>query len=373
MNLQTAQRNTRITSKAPKEIIFHKPTITKNDLKSVMESLILDEISNGQVVQNFEKEVAQAFDYKKALSVQSLQSAYHLAFMALDVKVEDEIILPNNAPLAALDAIGQLQATPVLTDTERESFHPSCQQIIEKITDKTKVILLHYPYGSFRDYQELYDYLDEKKLKSISVVEDISYIAGMEYEGSYIGSKAKLSLIGLHQDMLMTIGKGAVLLTNSKPIYAIAKDLRYQGGSRPYRVRFDYTIPDYQAAMALEQLSLLTSGLERRRKMGKLYLEALLQQDFLETWFKTPVADSYSQFPVISKKPVEQTVHYFSSLNIEVQKLAARPFLNELIDLPSSDFPNSSRLYQRGVLLPLYPYLSKAHVQRIGEAIRAFV
>lgn len=367
--LQT-ERSTR--AKTSKGIAFHKPTLTKNELKSVMESLIQDEITYGQVVQNFEKEMASAFDFAKALSVQSLQSAYHLAFMSLQIEAGDEVLLPDNAPLAVLDAIGQLGAVPVPVDVDRENYHPAPAQIIEKINPKTKAVLIYYPYGSFRDYQPLYDYINEQKLKSVAVLEDISYIAGMEYNGNYVGSQGKIALVGLHQDMLMTIGKGAVLLTDSAKLYAMIKDLRYQGGTRPYRVRFDYTIADYQAAMALDQLSLLTSGLERRRKMGSIYREAVAQSS-LQTWFYAPEIDCYTKFPVISEKPFEQTQRYFSSLNIEVHPTFEQAPLHQLIGLADADFPNSTRLYQRGVLLPLYPYLTRGHIDRISSAIRAFV
>lgn len=352
------------------DIVFHKPTITKNDLKSVMESLILDELTHGQVVQNFEKEMAHAFDFKRALSVQSLQSAYHLSLLSLDIEAGDDIIMSNQAPVAILDAVGQLQASAQLVDLQRDHFCPSSQQIIEKITPKTKVIILHYPYGAFYDYSELYHYLEENKLKSISVIEDISYIAGSEYNDHLIGEKAKVAVIGLHSDMLMTIGKGAVLLTNSQPTFSIAKDLRMHGGSRPYRVRFDYTIADYQAAMGLEQLSLLTTGLERRKKIGALYLDAL-KRSGLQTWFRHPQTDAYAQFPVVFEKTPQEVMRYFSSLNIETKK--SQPLLHEFVGLESKDFPNSTRLYQRGLLLPLYPYLSKGHIQRISDAIIAFV
>jgi dTDP-4-amino-4,6-dideoxygalactose transaminase len=127
------------------------------------------------------------------------------------------------------------------------------------------------------------------------VIEDISHVIGHEFDGRQAGSEADIAIAGLNEDHLMTIGKGAVVLTDSHNLFSIIKDLRVQGGNRPYRVRFDYAITDYQAAMGAEQLGIFAI-IERRRRMGVLYNEAI-KNSRLKTFSTRPIAMSAVRFP----------------------------------------------------------------------------
>ena len=86
-----------------KPIAFVKPAITKKELKSVLECIISDKISFGQVVKDFEKECAKQFHFADALSVSSLHSGYHLILLGISIKKDDEVIISSTAPLACLD------------------------------------------------------------------------------------------------------------------------------------------------------------------------------------------------------------------------------------------------------------------------------
>ncbi len=362
---------TNLSTQKNSQIAFLKPTLTRNELKSVLETLILDGVDNGEAVRNYEKEFATAFDYQKALAVTSVTSAYHLAFLAAGAEEGSEVILPSTAPVSALDALGLTGATPVLTDIGRDSFHPTMEQIAEKMTARTRAIVLPYTFGSFQDFESLRDRIPSSDKKNIKFIEDISYMAGAEYQNHFAGGNADIAIVGLNPDMIMTIGKGAIVLTDQNTTYATMKDLRMHGGSRPYRMRFDYSITDYQAAMGMEQLSLLPTVLERRQKIGSLYLDAI-RNSRLKTYFFSPGTDAFGTFPVLFETDMEHATRYFQSQGIEVRKIFGQDPLHVLLDLHGSEFPNTQRLQDRGLLLPLYPYLTKLNVERITSAIKGF-
>ncbi|MDH5720543.1 MAG: DegT/DnrJ/EryC1/StrS aminotransferase family protein [Spirochaetia bacterium] len=372
-NINTIENKLKVDPSVFKqEIVFNKPTLSKKELKSVLECMIQDEISFGNVVLSFEKELASAFEFQKALSTISLSSAYHLALMALDIKEDDEIILSANAPVAALDAIAYLKAKPVLTDIASNSFNPSSELFIEKITPKTRGIILFHAYGSYQNYEILREFLrNNENSQEIKVIEDISYIAGSEENTGFLGNSADIAILGLHEDMIMTIGKGAAIFTNSKNIYSIVKDLRMHGVKKVYKVRYDYTIPDYQAAMGIEQLGQLTNIINRRRKLGQIYKEAISQSKML-TWFEYPEIDTYGAFPVVCDKNVDAAKSFFQSRKIDCRKTMTYGPLSALIGEPATEFPNVEKLYQRGLLLPLYPSLTKINIERVITAIRSY-
>lgn len=357
-------------------IQYMRPTLSRNELKSVLESLVLEEVSAGQGVQNFEKTFARTFDFQHATAVDSYHSAFHLALMAVELQKDGEIIMPISTPISVFDAVSYVGAQVVLVDLAKDSFHTDIDVILSKITERTKAIYLPYTFGAYKDFTSLYAKLEEKGLRKnnenkVRIIEDISHVVGHEIHGRQPGADADIAIAGLNEDHLMTIGKGALVMTDSHNLHALIKDMRVQGGTRPYRPRYDYAITDYQAAMGLEQLGNLSAMIERRRRMGVLYNEAL-ENSKLQTYFRTPEADVCGSFPVVADADVAHTQRYFSSLQIETRRIFPNGPLHHLMALNPLDFPNGEKLYQRGVLLPLYPMLNKAAVEKITAAIRGF-
>ncbi|HRP68320.1 MAG TPA: DegT/DnrJ/EryC1/StrS aminotransferase family protein [Turneriella sp.] len=357
-------------------IQYLRPTLSRNELKSVLESLVLEEVSFGQGVLNFEKAFARTFDFNHAAAVDSYTSAFHLALIACDLAKDDEIILPVSSPLAMLDAIHYTGARPVVIDLAKDSFHADVDTYLNAITERTKIIFLPYTFGSYKDYSTLYEKLSvaglrKPKERYIRLIEDISHTIGHEFHGRQAGENADIAIAGLNEDHLMTIGKGGVVLTDSHNHFAVIKDLRVQGGNRPYRMRFDYAITDYQAAMGMEQLGNLSAMIERRRRIGGLYNEAM-EKSRLKTYFTSPDADVCGSFPIVSETDLAHTQSYFASLHIETRRIFPNGPLHQIMGLNVLNFPNAERLYQRGVMLPLYPMLNKPSVEKITAAIRGF-
>ncbi|RME92768.1 MAG: hypothetical protein D6767_02460 [Candidatus Hydrogenedentota bacterium] len=173
--------------------------------------------------------------------------------------------------------------------------------------------------------------------------------------------------------MMMTIGKGAAILTDSKKLNAIMKDLRTHSGSRNYRLRYDYTITDYQAALGIEQLGHLGSVLERRKALGRYYVENLhANQSYYSLLEKNVARDAFTGFPVFFEADTQITMKYFRSLRIATSKIMQPGPLHHLLALPASKYPNAERMYARAVVLPLYPTLKKAALERIVQAVKTF-
>ncbi len=351
------------------EIPFYRPSISINELKSVLEAIVRDEITFGKIVLFFEKECAKVLNFPYGVSLSSLTSAYHLVFLSLNIQEGDEIIVPSTSSVSILDAISYIKAKPVVVDIDRNSFHPSKQDIENKITPKTKLVLLNYVYGSFYNYLPL---VNQLKKDNIYVVEDISEIIGKEFEHDFIGSNADLAIASFHENMPLTMGKGAVILTGNHDFYHILKDIRVQGGTKPYRIRYDYTITDYQAAMGIEQLDKLSMQLESRQKIGKIYLESLISSAGLMTYFNSPQNDNYFNFPILTGGDLNALKRYFGSLKISVQKSLQHQPIHRLLNLDSKKFPNIEKLYEKSLIVPMYASLHKQQVERISIALKKY-
>ena len=362
-----------LRSVASSDIAFIKPAITVKELKSVLDCIFRDEISFGKIVEQLEVKCRESFGFKNSLVLPSHHAAYHLAFLAVGLKVSDEVIIPSLAPLAALDAIGYCKATAKIIDISKNSFHPEVETFIKAITDKTKIVLLPYRFGSFKNYDALYRAC-EKYQGRIKFIEDISEMPGTSFLGKSVGTNADIALLSLEETMPVTMGKGSILLTNSKSLYQMGNDLRNptKRSNSSYRVRYDYTITDYQAAMGLEQIDKLKALLEQRKKIAKLYLKGIDRSPF-KTFFHYSESDGYGSFPIVSRKNKKEMITYFKKKKIETRAITAYEPLHRMLQLSSIDFPNTERLYEKGILLPIYPHLNQKSIGAIISSFKAML
>lgn len=353
------------TGRKKTEIEYNKPTLSREDLKTVLEALVEDHLSTGSITSRFEKAFSSTFRTKNVISTNSLTAAYHLALLSLEIRPGDKVVLSTFAPLAALDAIFLLQAKPFVLDLDRHSFHLNRSGLSAALEDPSvKAIVLDHTFGSLVDFSQ-YDF------RGIPTIEDFSEAVGARTETFTPGKQGKLSICGLSVEYLITTGNGALVCTEDD---SLAKKIRARkNGQDPYprkdgQPRLDYDMIDYQAALGIEQLSNLGVILERKRKIAQVYLQSI-QGSQVSTHYNDPTTDTFNRFVILAPGNYDQAERYFRSLQIGTRRTADEP-IHHILELGNADFPNGERLYQRGHCVPIYPNLTKDNIQRIAQAIR---
>lgn len=342
------------------DIEFNKPTLSREDLKMVLECLVEDQLSTGAMVEKFERAFAHTFRLKNSLSTNNLTSAYHLSLMALGVEEGDSVALSTFAPLAALDALFLLRAKPVVIDLKKFSFHMDPEKLKDALAaNPCKAVIVDHAFGSAVDFSE-YDFA------GVPTIEDFSEVVGVEAEKFTPGKQGNISVCGLTVDHLITTGNGALLLIQDKKISEILKSLK--DGDRKTRPRLDYNLIDYQAALGIEQLSKIGIILERKRKIAQVYLQSLSGTP-VETYYGDPSVDSFNRFIILAPGKYEEVERYFRSLHIGTRRVIEEP-IHQILELPNSDFPNGERIFQRGHAIPIYPNLTRDNIQRIANSVR---
>lgn len=350
----------------------HRPTLGKEELEAVLDCLINEQLGSGSVVSRFEKTFAGTFGYRHVLAVNSLAAAYHLALLALEAAPGDHVFMSALAPLQACDATVYIQATPVLFDVCRDSFHPDPDAMGEALKkqghdgDRPVTLILDHTFGSVSPLRPA-----DWGLNGLNVIEDVTGLIGTEIDGDFSGRLGDISICGLAADNLMTTGNGALIITSRTPLFKKMESLRYGARRLPGQIAYDYRLGDYQAAMGLSQLGRLGVTNERRRKIGHRYLDTLRSTKH-ETYFRRPDLDGFLRFPVVINRNHEEVVRYFNSLKIEVTRAAELP-LHHLLDAARMEYPNSERLYQKAVNIPIYPNLTAGSIERVTSALRGLL
>lgn len=149
---------------------------------------------------------------KYAITYNSGTSALLAAYFALGVDEGDEIIAPAFTYHATVSPIFILRAIPVLVDVDIKTWCIDPNKIEEKITKKTKVIVLNHQWGHPADMDKIQKIAREHRLK---ILEDCSHAHGSKYKGQMIGTFGDIAVFSLQANKILFGGEGGILVTNS--------------------------------------------------------------------------------------------------------------------------------------------------------------
>jgi perosamine synthetase len=341
-------------------IVSNKPTITRKEMEGVLDCLVNGELISGNSVKSFENNMSAVAKQRHSLAVNSPTSAYHLIYRALEIGRDDEVIIPSFFDLAALSALTLTGAEPLIVDIAENSFVPSIDQIKEKITPKTKAIVIGHLFGFMEDIKGLFDL-------NIPIVEDISHVIGANFDESIPGS---IRTASFSPGCLITTGNGGIILTNNSRLFSVMKDLR-ENNLKSLSISYDYCLTDFQAAMGIHQLSRLQDFVKRRREIAKIYYDSIKFTSH-KTFYHYSEDFVYQSFPLLFDLPTDKVESYWKKNNIEVLRPMPAP-LHRYMQYKPMDYPNSERLASKLFSLPIYPTLSKKEIERVSKAVAKFI
>ena len=252
----------------------------------------LNNMKNGKlglpdIIEKFENNFKKFHKANYALAVSSGTAALHIAYYALGVGPDDEVIVPNYTFPATALPILVLGAKPVLCDCLKDTANIDPKDIEKKITKKTKVITITHWWGHPCEMKEIM-YLSKKY--NIPIVEDCAHSPGAKYKGKLVGTFGVASCFSLDNNKLLASGEGGVILIKSKLIYERAilfsdfgPRLHKQIKSKKLRnfistgVGTKYRIHFLAAKIADEKLKKINSMNKSRYELFKYFSKKLLQ------------------------------------------------------------------------------------------------
>ena len=195
---------------SPKYNIFYN-TVGFNEFKLAFKSLFKFNFEDEKKIKKFEKKFAKVLDYKFAFTFATGRMCFYNILSALNVKKGDEIILPSYTCAVVPNALLYKGMKPIYVDISLKNFNQDINEVIKKITKKTKIIYIQNTYGIDCDI---------KKLKKIEKNFNVSFIE----DNTHSMHKSKLSSLknyygyfsSDHSKMINTHSGGIVVCNNSK-------------------------------------------------------------------------------------------------------------------------------------------------------------
>lgn len=190
--------------------------ISDAGIKKVISMMEEDEISLSPITKAFEIAFATRNGNRYAVCTPNGTFALLAAVFAIGIKEGDEVIVPSFSHWSTSSCVLHFGATPVFADIDGESFNLSAKSIQEKITDKTKAIIVTHIFGNPVNFTELRKLTRNGEIK---IIEDCSHSFQAEWEGMRVGTLGDIGCFSLQGDKTLTAGEGGILVTNSTEYY----------------------------------------------------------------------------------------------------------------------------------------------------------
>lgn len=288
-----------------KTIPYGRQYIDSQDIRFVSKALKQDLITTGNYVKKFEKNISKFLKVKFAISCSTGTSAIHLAFMSINLKKGDVIVMPSINFIAAYNMARLMNAKIFLADVDPLTGQMTPQTLLETIKrnklKKIKAVLTMYLGGYPENVVEFYNI---KKRFKFYLIEDACHALGAKYlfNKKYlpIGSckHSDISTFSLHPVKTITTGEGGLVTTNNKIIYNKIIKLRSHGIYRnknlhwKYDVKnisYNYRLSDLNCALGLSQLKKIKVFINYRKKIFNFYRSSFMK---FRNFIKFPLYNS---------------------------------------------------------------------------------
>ena len=231
--------------------------------------------SEGKYVKKFEESFSKYNKRIFGVAVSSGTAALEIGMKSLNLKKGDEVIIPTFSIISTALCVIKLGLKPVLVDSNIYTWNMDPDQVIKKITKKTKAIIITHIYGFPVDMKKI---LAIAKRKNIKIIEDSAEMIGQTYFKKRCGTFGDLSTFSFYANKHITTGEGGMILTNNKKIYNKCKSLRnlcFGIGTKKFNhddIGWNYRMTNVQAAIGCGQLKNISWIIRRKRQIGKRYI-----------------------------------------------------------------------------------------------------
>ncbi len=192
------------------------PILTQEDEQAVLQVMRDGDISLHQVTRDLEEDYCQHFGVSHALAHCNGTAALLAAFFALDLHPGDEVIVPSATFWASVVPMLWVGALPVFCESEPDRLGLDPEDVVRKITPRTRAIVVVHLWGMPSKMTEL---LDIARRFDLKIIEDASHAQGAIWRGRKCGTLGDISVFSLQGSKLAPAGEGGILLTNSEEYF----------------------------------------------------------------------------------------------------------------------------------------------------------
>lgn len=349
-----------------------EPWIGEEEQQEVLEVLKSGWITEADKTKEFETMIGRHVNSKYVSVVTNGTVSLTIALLAVGIKKEDEVIVPDFSMVASPNSVLLAGGKPVFVDVDKETLCINISEIEKKITPRTKAIMPVSLNGRSSDMHAL---IALAKRHNLFVIEDAAQAFGSTFQGQHLGTFGDIGSFSFSTPKVITTGQGGALVTSNKDFYdhiLRLKDFgRIDRSSQDHdEIGYNFKFTDILAAIGVAQMKKLDFRIKRKKEMYRLYKEHLKEVSVVE-FISTNLDDVSPWFidimvpdPVILQKHLKN--NNIGSRLFYPAIHTIKPYLGH------EKFPNSLWVSQHGLWLPSSSFLTDSDIIHICTNIKEF-
>lgn len=356
--------------------------ITKKNLKEI-EVAVTDVVSSGWYLQgennklfeaNYASYIGTKYTVGCANGLDALIWIYR-AYIELGIMKEgDEVIVPANTYIASILAITENNLVPVLVEPDIHTLEIDDAKIEEKITDRTKSILIVHLYGRCAYTDKIGKLCNKYNLK---LVEDNAQAHGCMYKGIKTGSLGDVAGHSFYPGKnLGALGDGGAVTTNDEVLADTIRALANYGAVKKYIFKYrgrNSRLDELQAAVLNVKLKYLDEDNNKRKEIADYYLKYINNYRIFFPTRLPSESNVYHIFPIFCNRRDELQFFLF---RYDIQTLIHYPIPPHKQECYSEwnrvSFPITEQIHAQELSLPISPVMSWDEVNKVVEIVNSF-
>ena len=339
----------------------------------------------GPHVESFQREFAATVGVSHALATISGTAALHLALQLVGVGHGDDVFVSTLTFAASVNPVRYLGATPVLVDSERESWNIDPHLVAQALQDRAKtgklpkaVVVVHL-YGQSADMDPI---LEACRQYQVPLIEDAAEALGATYKGRPVGTLGRAGVFSFNGNKIITTSGGGMLVSEDRRLVTHAFKLATQARDpAPYyehsQVGYNYRMSNVLAGIGRGQLRVLSERVAARRRNFEFYTSALRDVPGIEFMPEAPWGSHTRWLTTAVITPTEFGIdrdelrQRLDAANIEARPvwkpMHLQPIYRECTALGGSV---AEDLFRRGLCLPSGSNMTADDLERVVTVVR---
>jgi perosamine synthetase len=367
------------------------PVTGDDEWQALKEPLETGWLTAGPKVRAFEDAFAERHQVKYAVAVTSATTALHLALIALNIKAGDQVIVPAFTWVSTANVVLYQGAEVVFCDIDPNTFNLDPKKLKEKITPKTKAIMVVHLFGLCAPMDEITAVAGD-----IPLIEDGACAAGSAYKGVPAGGLGLMGCFSFHPRKSITTGEGGMITTNDNTLGEKLQILRNHGasiseeqrhhGAKPYILPdfnvlgYNYRMTDLQGAIGRVQLKKLDQFIDERAQWATYYKKELasiswlslpnFSDDYKHGWQSFVLLIDEEKAPCSRNEIMERLQEAGISTRPGTHAVHMLGFYKEKYSIEPQDYPGAHIANDKSISIPLHNRMVKEDFEYIVHSIK---
>ncbi len=362
------------------KIIQVEPWIDQNELIQLKRIIESTYVTESKLTKEFEELTKNYTNSEFALSICNGTAGLFCALKALDIKDDDEVLIPNITFIASATPVILAGAKIRLIDVDPKTACIDIDSLRKNITSKTKVIMPVHLYGISCEMEEILKIAKENELL---ILEDASQGVGVKYQNTHVGTFGDIGVLSYYGNKTITTGEGGIVLSRKKElidkVYQLKNHGRMTKGTFIHdSIGWNFSFTEMQAAIGISQMQKLEKIIHKKLNLYNKYMQSIKSTKIVMKKVPKKTTSPVHWFSNIYTENAEKLAEYLKMKNIPSRRifypLNLQPCLKDCQNVLNinDEFPGSNRAFSEILSLPSSILMQDNQFKHIIETLNSY-